>query len=757
MVTLGAVLEREGYRVTAAASAAQALRRLDDPTAPLFDLILADLRLDDPGDGDGMAVVSAARRRDPDAVAVVLTGYATVDAAIRALREGAYDFLVKPSDVDELKAVMARGLERRRLAQQARRADALEREIAARAGAEAALREAHDRLRRLQAVTAALAGALTPGQVADIVTHEGLAALGAPAAAIRLLAADGQTLDLLRATGYPDGIALPERVPPDAPLPVADAVRTGEPVWLESAAAAMERYPHRAAMLRSTGLVAHAALPLLYEGRPIGALAVSFATPQAFPDDQRTFLRTLAQLCANSLVRARLYDEILRDVSERKRADVAQRLLSEAGQLLGSSLDYERTLAGVARLVVPALAEWCTIYLREDGGLHRVGVAHDDPAGSDLLQRLAEQYPRRAAAAARPPDGPPPDGPPPDPVDRVVETGEALLVPAVDPDGLARHAQDPEHLRLLRRLDPRSSIVVPLVARGQVLGAIGLNRTGASPPYRPEDLALAQQLADRCAAAIDNARLYAEAQAAVRARDEFLAIAAHELRTPLTAVKGHAQGLLRALRRGTLAPDRLARGLEVLTAAGDRLAALTEELLDVGRLRTGHLALRLADVDLAAFAHEQAATFAFALDDTHRLVVDTPAEPCVVRADAARLEQVLANVLENAVKYSPDGGEIRVAVRCQDSGVASLVQDPGIGLPGGAAERIFAPFGRAANATGLNLPGMGLGLFISHGILERHGGWIRAESAGEGRGTTITFWLPVDATSDTGEVGLPGG
>jgi signal transduction histidine kinase len=141
--------------------------------------------------------------------------------------------------------------------------------------------------------------------------------------------------------------------------------------------------------------------------------------------------------------------------------------------------------------------------------------------------------------------------------------------------------------------------------------------------------------------------------------------------------------------------------------------------------------------------------------------VDVPDdEPCVVRADPARLEQVLANLLSNAVKYSPSGGQIRVSVRPASSegsgapaapgasdgsdgdGVAIVVQDPGIGLPAGAAQQIFQPFGRASNATELNVPGMGLGLFVSRGIVERHGGRITAESAGEGRGTSVTVWLP---------------
>ena len=231
------------------------------------------------------------------------------------------------------------------------------------------------------------------------------------------------------------------------------------------------------------------------------------------------------------------------------------------------------------------------------------------------------------------------------------------------------------------------------------------------------------------------------AEAAVQARDTFLSIAAHELKTPLTSLKGGAQLLLRRQARGQLDPDRLASGLGDLVRAIDRLATLTDDLLDAERLRTGQLALMPRATDLATLVGEAVDRARDRADGGHRLTLDASAGLPPVPIDAIRIDQVLTNLLDNAIKYSPQGGTVAITVRAAGEGVAVSVRDAGIGLPTGAADAIFEPFGRAQNATTSNLPGMGLGLYICRNIVERHGGWIKAESAGEGRGTAITFWL----------------
>lgn len=234
----------------------------------------------------------------------------------------------------------------------------------------------------------------------------------------------------------------------------------------------------------------------------------------------------------------------------------------------------------------------------------------------------------------------------------------------------------------------------------------------------------------------------AEAEAAVRVRDEFVAIASHELRTPVTVIKATAQVLARFLNAGTLKPAMALDRLQTINLMSDRLAVLIADLLDVSRLRTGRLQLQPVHLDLADLA-QQVLT-----EQRVRLGVEYPLNLRVlgmlpsVSADPFRLHQVLSNLVENAVKYSPAGGEVEIRLREQESGISLTVSDHGIGLPPDATHSIFEPFGRARNAQQRQLPGMGLGLYIARQIVEQHGGRIGAASPGEGLGTEVTVWLP---------------
>lgn len=238
-----------------------------------------------------------------------------------------------------------------------------------------------------------------------------------------------------------------------------------------------------------------------------------------------------------------------------------------------------------------------------------------------------------------------------------------------------------------------------------------------------------------------------EAEAAVRARDEFLSIASHELRTPLTAIKGIAQSALRLLTRSPSPHDRTERSLRNIDHAADRLRVLLDDLLDVSRLQSDQLALNRERLDLVALLHGSIERFAEELLEEERPTAELPGRPVYVDGDAARLEQVFDNLLSNAVKYSLAGGLVAVSLTEESTGPLVSVRDNGIGLPEGAREAIFEPFGRAANATARHLPGMGLGLYISRRIVNLHGGHIWAESAGEGRGTTMWVRLPRPAAA----------
>jgi signal transduction histidine kinase len=305
----------------------------------------------------------------------------------------------------------------------------------------------------------------------------------------------------------------------------------------------------------------------------------------------------------------------------------------------------------------------------------------------------------------------------------------------------ARRARDPEHLRMLRELDSRSVMIVPLVARGRMLGAVSLISTAPGRMYDATDLAIAEELARRCGQAVDNARLHTEARTAVKARDRFVSIASHELRTPIARVKGYAEMLLAARSDGDLTDEMLERSLHRIDNASDRLAGLVRDLLDLSRITAGKLPMRLRSLDLTDLVRDVVSRYQEHL--AGKLLLDIVGRPVTVSGDPDRLEQVLTNLLDNAVKYSPEGPELRMRVQPKARGVLLEVCDHGIGLPSqAAADRIFDAFSRADNAEQRQITGMGLGLYICRNIVEQHHGRIWARSEGEGRGTTISVWLP---------------
>jgi signal transduction histidine kinase len=229
---------------------------------------------------------------------------------------------------------------------------------------------------------------------------------------------------------------------------------------------------------------------------------------------------------------------------------------------------------------------------------------------------------------------------------------------------------------------------------------------------------------------------------AERLKDDFIGIAAHELRNPMAALRGYAQMLVRQTSAGT-SDDLRAEAVEAIDQATLRLVELTDDLLDVTRLQGGRLALHTEPTDLAALARRVAKRLQITTE-LHRIVVDADPDFVVAAIDPQRTEQVLTNLLNNAIKYSPDGGEVQVCAR-EDAaaGTAEVeVRDQGIGIPGEQQARIFGRFARADNARDRGITGTGLGLFLSRELVERQGGRIWFESS-EGHGTTFFVSLPL--------------
>ncbi len=415
------------------------------------------------------------------------------------------------------------------------------------------------------------------------------------------------------------------------------------------------------------------------------------------------------------------------DVTELKRSKEDLTFLAMVSETLASSLDAEATLSRVVRQCVPYLGEGCFLDLVEPGGgFFRLAVAHLDPAREALARELSRRYPVQ-------PDSP--FGPA-----AAIRTGETWCQPFVDDATLSQGSVDAPQLELLRALGVTSLLSVPMRSRDQVLGALTFIHGRPERHHDARDQRLAEDLARRAALALDNARLYDEAQAAVRVRDEFLTVASHELRTPLTPLQLTLSTLARELwRDGIATHDARARHhLDMARAQVRKLTALVGALLDVGRLNHGRLTLELGETDLGDVLREVANWFVpEAAKAGSRLRIDIE-EDTRGHWDRLRLEQVVTNLLSNAIRYGA-GGDIHARVEDLGDDVRLTVRDQGIGISPQDQGRIFDRFERAVS--GRHYGGLGLGLFITRSLVEALGGRIQVESRLK-EGSTFTVTLP---------------
>ncbi len=588
---------------------------------------------------------------------------------------------------------------------------------------------------RLQTVTAALAEILSPEQVAMIVVEQAVAALDAAAGSMARPANDGISIEIIHSVGYPDDvIAAWRRFPATAPVALADAIRTGDLIVLRSPAELIDRYPQLAPAISSRGHQAIAAVPLTSDGRVLGSIGLSFANPRPFDADDQAFLVALGQQGGQAIARVQLYEAERRARDEAEAAEQAARreaarlatLAQSSRAFAEAGLDFQSALNAVARITAEQTGDCCIVRLLspDEKWAEVAAIHHPNPDLLAAARVIVRTQPASQGFSAE-----------------VLRTGRALLLPEVPPERL-RLVVEPDAWSVLDHYHIHSLLVVALRARDRVIGTLALLRSTSNRPFTREDEAFLQDLADRAALAIDNARLYREAQTALAARDEFLSMAAHELRTPITSVKGYAQLLLRSAERNALAPERTAEFLHAIDDAADRLRTLADDLLDVSRIQMGHLPLRPRPIDLADLAAVVVTRYHALLGDRHPLTIDVSPQPTFISVDPDRTEQILNNLIDNAAKHSPEGTPITLSLAPKDSGVLLTVSDSGTGLQPGEAESIFEPFHRGSNALRDSLPGLGLGLYICRGIAERHGGRIWATSPAEGCGVAVHLWLP---------------
>jgi PAS domain S-box-containing protein len=606
-----------------------------------------------------------------------------------------------------------------------------EREREARRAAEEALLSRRDVERRLRAIADASATLLVSPRLGDVlpsVLELARRLVSADAYAIWRHRPEESRWEVVAAAGLSDEYKMDQ-----IEITTATPSMLDEPLIVEDVFAA-QVLAERAERYRREGIRSMLTLPLRLHGRVSGTLVFYFRQPHRFTEAEVGVATALTNLSATAIGTAELYEEQSRLRAAAESAGRRATFLAEATAVLSSSLDYERTLDALTRLAVPAVADWCGVdIVSEAGRVERLAVAHVDPAKVEWARELTRRYPYDESAQRG--------------LASVLRTGRSELYPDVPDQMLAAAAKDEEHLRMLRGIGFRSVMIVPLAVRDRVFGAISFVTAESERRYTQSDLAFAEDLAHRAALAVENARLYREAREVNRLKDEFLATLSHELRTPLTAIIGWTH----LIRSGGLTEEATARALETVERNARTQSQLVGDLLDVSRIVTGKMRLDMGPVDLAPVVAEAVASIRPAAEARGlRLRAELDPRAGRVTGDADRLRQVIWNLLSNAVKFTPEGGAVTVRGARRGGRVEIEVSDTGQGIAPEFLPYVFDRFRQADQSTTRAHGGLGLGLSIVRHLVELHGGTVRAESDGEGRGATFTVSLP--AAKETADV-----
>ena len=436
---------------------------------------------------------------------------------------------------------------------------------------------------------------------------------------------------------------------------------------------------------------------------------------------------------------------------ERQIALEALELLSDTSAALSSSLDYAETIARVAKVAVPRMADVCSVYVvAHDGAVEQLAVSHEDGERADVLRAMH----RAAKMDPNLPFGYP----------KVLRTGHTELMSEVTDAMYQQAARNDLHLAHIRDLAAKSWLIAPLKHHQRTIGAIAFTYTGERR-YSSRDVALAEEIARRASLAIENASLFRDAERAAlaerrgrdkaeeatRLKDEFLATLSHELRTPLNAILGWA----RLLQGGSVAEEKKPRAVDTIVRNALAQSQLIEDLLDVSRIISGKLRLAIDPVnvnEIIASAVDVVTPSANAKGVRIQPVLATDAG--LISGDAGRLQQIVWNLLTNAVKFTPRGGRVHVTLRRDESAIEIAVADTGAGIASEFLPYVFHRFRQEDGAITRKTGGLGLGLAIVKSLVELHGGTVEARSEGTDRGATFVVRIPV-APLSSGPVSLP--
>ena len=422
--------------------------------------------------------------------------------------------------------------------------------------------------------------------------------------------------------------------------------------------------------------------------------------------------------------------KVARDVTQRKRTEEALQFLADASASLAALIDRDSALQQAAASMVPFFADWCVVYaLRPDGTIGSPASAHRDPAKQQLLREFLAEYPV--------------DWESPSVTVRAWRTGHTQFIAQLTDEQLKKLGQNDKLMKSLWSLNPRSVISVPMKIRERTIGVISFVLSDNGRPYTDSDVPLAEDLARRVATALDNAQLLNSIRDSERQKDEFLAMLAHELRNPLAAIRYAAE----AARLPS--SDAAGEMLDVIDRQANNLTQLIDGLLDISRISQEKIQLRREPIDAAEIIKRAVTALQPLIDEKGaRLAVDVADEPLPLFVDATRAEQIIANLLTNAAKYSPDGSEITLRAFAHEGEVIIQVIDHGIGISAEMMPRVFDLFAQADRTLDRSQGGLGIGLTVVRKLTEMHGGAVSAQSSGEGKGSTFTVRLPLSEAAE---------
>ncbi len=413
------------------------------------------------------------------------------------------------------------------------------------------------------------------------------------------------------------------------------------------------------------------------------------------------------------------------DVTQRKQAIINSLFLSETSKILSSSLNYETTLQNIASLAVPQIADWCAIeMLDEEGKLQQIAVTHKDPEKIIWARKLRKDYPTNLQSDVG--------------IAKILKTGKSELYPFINEDMVERSAKDKKHLRMLKQIGMTSVIMSPLLSEKKAVGVITFISSEAKRRFTKEDLLVADELAIRASLAIDNAKLYKKAQEAISLRDDFISVASHELKTPLTSVKIFTQVLLKHAKKTS--DEKSINSLEKMDKQIDKLTDLIYNLLNISKIQSGRL-----EFGKKSFVFDDMITDVIDVMQhmtvAHKIIRKGKVN-CKLYGDEDRLSQVLSNLISNAIKYSPKADNVIISVAARTNHIKVSVQDFGIGMNKDHLDKVFDRFYRVSSNEDKTFPGLGIGLYISKEIINRHNGKLWVEST-EGVGSTFHFTIPL--------------